>query len=97
VSWIATANEVSHLDPNLLDRVRVITLPEPGLLHVEAHAWFAFQRMLEREEETAQFEETLDEVEIEAVRRSWTGRSFRGLDRVVEAIWKTREAQRVRH
>jgi ATP-dependent Lon protease len=94
VSWIATANDERRIDPVLLDRMQVIHVRSPGRRHVEAHANWAFFRMLEREGISRDDEPPLSGFEIQLVKWQWDGKSFRTLDQMVENVWNTREEAR---
>ncbi|KQU23522.1 hypothetical protein ASG63_21805 [Methylobacterium sp. Leaf94] len=91
VSWLCTANGVDPLPGPLLDRLRVIEMPAPTSIHLEALlspilAGLAASRGL-----NAHFLPPLDGDEVAAIRQAWPGGSIRRLVRLVETILAVRE------
>jgi ATP-dependent Lon protease len=91
VSWLATSNSVGGLPGPLLDRLRVLEMPAPGAVHLEALlkpilAQIAADRGLD-----PAFLPALDGDAVSLIRRGWRGGSIRRLTRLVEALVTARE------
>jgi ATP-dependent Lon protease len=97
VSVILTANTLKGLSRPLLDRLQVITVPQPGLEHLEPLA-FSLLRTLYRERTgDERWVEPLTGGEIDLLRRYWNSGSIRALRRLVEQVASVREGCATRH
>ncbi|MGN6304188.1 MAG: AAA family ATPase [Mesorhizobium sp.] len=96
VSWLMTANTLTGMPSVLLDRCRVIKVPEPGPEHLDVLA----PRILEQIYADAGYDPRwampLDRVEIGAIAAAWPGGSIRQLYRLVEKLVELREAMQPR-
>lgn len=91
VSHIATANDLALVPAPLRDRMRVLTMPEPGWQHLgtltaNIIADLAKSRGLDR-----RWIEPLGQDEIELIKRAWPGGSIRKLTRIVTTLIEGRD------
>lgn len=91
VSHFATANDVDTVPAPLRDRMRILTMPEPGWRHlgdlVDGIVW---DLMTERSLDV-RWVSPLAEDELDLVRKNWPGGSIRQLQRIVQTIVDGRE------
>lgn len=91
VSVICTANEPSVLPPALLDRVRIVRLPEPRAEHLDALLPGVMAGIAREAGLDPRFHAPLEGIERAAVRARWRGGSLRRLRRAVDAILRVRD------
>lgn len=91
VSHFATANNLDTVPGPLRDRMRILTMPEPGWQHlgdlVDGIVW---DLMTERSLDV-RWVAPLAEDELDLVRKAWPGGSIRQLQRIVQTIVDGRE------
>lgn len=97
VSYLATANETTGLSAPLLDRLRIVRVPDPRAkdLPIVATAIVAGIRM-ERGLDATWLPD-LEPDEIDLIARRWRGGSLRPLRRLVETVVAGRDALARRH
>lgn len=91
VSHFATANDLDTVPAPLRDRMRILTMPEPGWQHlgdlVDGIVW---DLMTDRGLDI-RWVSPLAEDELDLVRKNWPGGSIRQLQRIVQTIVDGRE------
>ena len=97
VSWLATSNSIDNLPSPLLDRLRVLEMPAPSAMHLEALLDPVLKRIASDRGLNPAFMPTLDGDAVSLIRRGWQGGSIRRLLRLVEALVTTRETLLTRH
>jgi len=97
VSYIATANSTFAVASPLLDRLRILEVPQPRRqdLPVVAQMIFAEIRQERREDEV--WCPDLDGDELEILAKQWRGGSLRPLRRMIEVILSGRMSLAPRH
>jgi hypothetical protein len=91
VSWLATSNSVKGLPGPLLDRLRVLEMPAPSAVHLEALLEPILTRIAADRGLDPAFLPALDGDAVSLIRRGWRGGSIRRLTRLVEALVTARE------
>ncbi len=86
VSHFATANSIVGIPAPLRDRMRVLTMPEPGWQHLDVLTRQIVERIASERGVDPRWYADLAQDEIELVRAVWPGGSLRQLRRVVETI-----------
>lgn len=97
VNWIATANGLEHVPAPLLDRLRIIRMPEPGHEHLPALAASMMDAAVVERGLDLEWAQPFDEIELQALRQHWKGGSLRALRRLVEGVLAARDAAATRH
>jgi len=97
IGWIATANSLIEIPGPLLDRFRVLEVPQPRKqdLPVVARTILAEIRAERMEDEI--WTPDLDHDELEILARQWRGGSLRPLKRMIEVILSGRISLASRH
>jgi hypothetical protein len=98
VSYVGTANDVLKLPAPLRDRMRVIRVPTPSLVHLPALA-ASVMRDLAAEDEARAGDEPLAEDELAIIGKAWSraGFSMRSLQKIVGASLEARDQHAMRH
>jgi hypothetical protein len=91
VLWLATANDLSPLHPALLDRFRILEMPEPRAGDLLAILPRVMSDVAERRGLTAEWVAPFDAVEMDIIADLWRGGSIRRLARIVEALLDARD------
>lgn len=91
VLWLATANDITSLQPALLDRFRILHLQNPRAQDLHAILPRVTADVAERRGLTAQWVAPFDAVEMDIIASLWPGGSIRRLARVVEALLDARD------
>lgn len=94
VLWLATANDAAALHPALLDRLRVLEMPDPRAEDLLAVLPGVTAAVGERRGLSPQWLAPFDAVELELIADLWPGGSIRRLARVVEAVLDARDDPR---
>lgn len=94
LSWLMTANEVDSVPAFLRDRCRILRFPEPGPKHLPFLASCILERLYLEQGHDPRWATPLEEYEVKALARAWTGGSIRKLERLVETLVETRERYR---
>lgn len=94
VLWLATANDAGSLHPALLDRFRVLEMPDPRSEDLLAVLPGVASAVTERRGLSPEWVAPFDAIEIELIADLWPGGSIRRLARVVEAILDARDDPR---
>jgi energy-coupling factor transporter ATP-binding protein EcfA2 len=99
ISYIATANDDTHLPPHIKDRFRVIRMPAPTLDHLSALAYNIQADMALQDDEDVRWIEPLDGDELEVAGKAWAKAKFsmRALQKIVSATVEARSAFALRH
>jgi ATP-dependent Lon protease len=97
VSVILTANSTRGLSRPLLDRLQVITVPQPGLEHLEALASSLLRTVYRERTGDECWAAPLTGGEMDLLRRYWRSGSIRSLRCLVEPVVITRERFVTRH
>lgn len=96
VWYICTANTLDGIPSFLLDRARVVRVPQPGPEHLQVLAPQIARELLSRRGQDPRWGD-LDGEELAVLARHWRGGSLRSLTRAVEALLAARDAVGVRH
>jgi hypothetical protein len=91
VLWLATANDISLVHPALLDRFRILRMPDPRARDIYAILPRVTADIAERRGLTAEWVAPFDTVEMDLIAELWPGGSIRRLARVVEALMDARD------
>jgi hypothetical protein len=91
VLWLATANDAGALHPALLDRFRILEMPDPRPEDLLAVLPGVTSAVAERRGLSPEWIAPFDSVELEIIADLWPGGSIRRLGRVVEAILDARD------
>ncbi|EKS34517.1 AAA family ATPase [Afipia broomeae] len=94
VLWLATANDAAALHPALLDRFRILEMPDPRAEDLLAVLPGVTSAVGERRGLSPQWLAPFDAVELELIADLWPGGSIRRLARVVEAVLDARDDPR---
>lgn len=86
VSHIATANSLDGIPRPLLDRFKIVRVPEPGWEHVGDLSRSILNRIAKERGLRLDWFPSLQADELEVVRQTWTGGSIRRLERIVRMI-----------
>lgn len=86
VNHFATANSLEGIPDPVRDRMRVLTMPEPGWQHLGTLTRQILDRLAEERNLDPRWHEPLAEDELELVRQAWPGGSIRRLSAVVRVI-----------
>ena len=97
VSYLATANSVIGLPGPLLDRLRIVTFPQPSPDHVDALMPSILANIARERGLDPIWLSPLDPDERAAVASAWPGGSVRRLRRLVEVILRDREGRAPRN
>jgi hypothetical protein len=98
VSYTSTANDVTKLPGPLRDRMRVIRVPTPTLVHLPALA-ASVMRELAAEDGARAGDEPLAGDELDVIGKTWSraGFSMRSLQKIVLATLEARDSCAPRH
>lgn len=91
VLWLATANDAGALHPALLDRFRILEMPDPRPDDLLAVLPGVTSAVIERRGLSPEWIAPFDVVELGIIADLWPGGSIRRLARVVEAILDARD------
>lgn len=91
VLWLATANDVSSLHPALLDRFRILNMPDPRARDIHTLLPRVAADVAGRRGLTADWVAPFDGVEMDIIADLWPGGSIRRLSRIVEALMDARD------
>lgn len=91
VSYVATANDLAGVPRPLLDRLRVIRMPDPQPEHLNHLLATMFDDIADERGIDRRWLQDLDGDELEIVRNAWPGGSLRRLRRVLELLLDGRE------
>lgn len=91
VLWLATANDAGALHPALLDRFRILEMPDPRAEDLLALLPGVTSAVVERRGLSPEWIAPFDVVELGIIADLWPGGSIRRLARVVEAILDARD------
>jgi ATP-dependent Lon protease len=91
VLWIATANDISGLHPALLDRFRILEMPDPRAEDLHAILPGVVCAVAERRGLSPEWIAQFDMLELDMIEDLWRGGSIRRLTRVVEAMFDARD------
>jgi hypothetical protein len=86
VSHIATANELEGIPKPLLDRFKIIRMPEPTWQHVGVLSRSILDRIAQERSLRPEWFPDLAGDELDIVKRNWSGGSIRRLERIVRII-----------
>jgi ATP-dependent Lon protease len=86
VSHFATANSMEGVPAPLRDRMRVLTMPEPGWQHLGTLTRQIVDRVAAERGLDSRWYPPLAEDELDLVRQAWPGGSLRQLTRIVTTI-----------
>lgn len=96
VSWLMTANALNPVPGVLLDRCRVLRVPEPGPEQVAVLAPRILERLYVDAGHDPRWATPLEAFELAALSAAWRGGSIRKLERLVEVLVEGRERERSR-
>lgn len=96
ISWLMTANSIEPIPAALRDRCRILNFPSPGTGHLQLLAPRILERLYIEAGYDPRWAAPLERFELGALASVWTGGSIRTLERLVEVLWKAREAGRRR-
>jgi hypothetical protein len=91
VLWLATANDAGALHPALLDRFRILEMPDPRAEDLLAVLPGVTSAVVGRRGLSPEWITPFDVVELGIIADLWPGGSIRRLTRVVEAILDARD------
>jgi len=91
VLWMATANDPAMLHPALLDRFRILEMPDPRPEHLHAILPGVVSAVAERRGLSREWITPFDMLEIDMIEDLWRGGSIRRLARIVEAFLDARD------
>jgi hypothetical protein len=91
VLWLATANDVRSLHPALLDRFRILHMPDARARDIHTLLPRVAADIAERRGLTAEWVAAFDPVEMDIIADLWPGGSLRRLSRIVEALMDARD------
>lgn len=94
VLWLATANDAGTLHPALLDRFRILEMPDPRADDLLAVLPGVTSAVAGRRGLSSEWIAPFDAIELETIADLWRGGSIRRLARVVEAILDARDDPR---
>lgn len=97
VSYLATANGLEGISSPLLDRLRVLHVPEPGPEHLPVVARQIVADLRRERNASPEWMPDLDGEELAMVAAHWKGGSMRAVRRMIETIVAGREAFAQRH
>ncbi|MBX9910824.1 MAG: AAA family ATPase [Beijerinckiaceae bacterium] len=97
VSYLATANGLDGISSPLLDRLRILHVPEPGPEHLPVVAKQIVADLRRERNASEQWMPDLDGEEIAMIAQHWKGGSMRAVRRMIETIVAGREAFAQRH
>lgn len=86
VSHFATANSIEDIPDPVRDRMRIITMPDPGWQHLGTLSRQILDRLARERGIDPRWHESLAEDELDLVRQAWPGGSIRQLTTIVRAI-----------
>lgn len=86
VSHFATANSLDGIPDPVRDRMRVLTMPEPGWEHLGTLSRQIVDRIAKERGVDPRWFAPLAEDELDLVRAAWRGGSLRQLTRIVQTI-----------
>lgn len=91
VVWMATANDLRPIPDVLLDRFRIVRMPEPSAADLPALAASMLAELCSERGQHEAWAGPLDGIELQALRRAWRGGSLRALRRLCEGVLAARE------
>jgi ATP-dependent Lon protease len=91
VLWLATANDIRSLHPALLDRFRILNMPDPRARDIHTLLPRVAADVAGRRGLTAKWVAPFDGVEMDIIADLWPGGSIRRLSRIVEALMDARD------
>jgi hypothetical protein len=91
VVWVATANDLRPIPDVLLDRFRILRMPEPNGADLPALAAAMLSELCRERGQHESWVGPLDGIELQALRRAWRGGSLRALRRMCEGVLAARE------
>jgi ATP-dependent Lon protease len=91
VNWMATANDLRPIPDVLLDRFRILRMPEPSSAHLPALAAAMLSELCRERGQHEAWAGPLDGIELQALRSVWRGGSLRALRRLCEGVRAARE------
>lgn len=94
VLWLATANDAGVLHPALLDRFRILEMPDPRPDDLLAVLPSVTSDVAGRRGLSSEWIAPFDAIELGTIADLWRGGSIRRLARVVEAILNARDDPR---
>lgn len=97
VSHFATANSLEGIPEPLRDRMRIITMPDPGWQHLGTLTRQILDRLAKERGLDPRWFEALAEDEMDLVRQAWPGGSIRQLTTIMRAIVDGRQSFMGRH
>jgi len=86
VSHFATANSLEGLPDPVRDRMRIISMPDPGWVHLGVLTRQILDRLAAERGLDPRWHEALAEDELDLVRAAWPGGSIRKLTTIVRAL-----------
>jgi hypothetical protein len=89
--WLATANDSSMLHPALLDRFRILEMPDPRAEDLHAVLPSVVGVVAERRGLSPHWITPFDMLELDMIEDLWKGGSIRRLTRIVEAFLDARD------
>lgn len=95
MNWLFSGNSIDGIPRPLVDRLRVLRMPPPEIVHVPALARGALRGLLAERGISSRLEPDLDPVELAAVTDAFAARparSLRDLRRLVEGVIDARAA-----
>lgn len=93
VSYVATANELVGVPGPLLDRLRVIRMPDASIEHLAQLVGTALDDIASERSIDRRWLQPLAEDELDLVRDAWPGGSLRRLRRIVELVVDGRDRE----
>ncbi|WMT76480.1 AAA family ATPase [Bradyrhizobium sp. Ash2021] len=91
VLWLATANDAGALHPALLDRLRILEMPDPRADDLTAVLPGVTSAIVERRGLSPEWIAPFDATELDIIAGLWPGGSMRRLARIVEVILDARD------
>jgi hypothetical protein len=95
--WLATANDPSMLHPALLDRFRILEMPNPRPEDLHAVLPSVIRSVAEQRGLSLLWIKPFDLLELEMIEDLWKGGSIRRLTRIVEAFLDARDSPQRAH